>query len=348
MLYSQVVLLLFFNLFILSHSHPRRLSCDEITCCPGKVCTLTHTGRSRCKYATSCDELECPHGLRCAPRRGKTPKGRVECRVSCDDINCPSFLECKARGRGKSSYAVCKPRKACPTTCPQGTTCVNAKRIGGVCLADSCSNVDCGNNTICLEGQVKGTSTGALKKFLRLILKGRGKRSHSRSSSTKGAKKKVEGRATCIPKCTNTTCPFGLVCEERKIEVRCRTPRTCEELNCPIGQICQITGCGKYSNRFPFPRTKSKFIIRCVDVTPQPTTMVPQPSTSEVASLLTSSNAETTVPAAETTVPAAETTVAAAETTVPAVVMTTFIDQTTSNDSPTPTPTEIEGAPGGK
>ena len=327
---SQVVLLLFFNLFILSHS--KHLTCDEITCCPGKVCGLTHTGRSRCTYTTSCDELECPHGLRCALRRGKTPKGRVECRVSCDDINCPNFLECKERGRGKSSYAVCKPRRACPTTCPQGTTCLNARRIGGVCLADNCSNVDCGgNNAICREGQVKGTSTGALKKFLRLILKGRGKRSHTH---TKGARKKVTGSAACIPQCTNTTCPFGLVCEERGIEVRCRTPRTCEELNCPVGQICQITGCGKYSNRFPFPRTRSKFIIRCVDVTPQPTTVVLQPRTSEVPSLVTTSIAETTVPSGETT--------------VPAVVMTTSIDQTTSNDGPTPTPTEIEGAPGGK
>ena len=182
----------------------------------------------------------------------------MDCEVSCDDVDCPDFLDCELRGKRPRSYAVCTLPDICdPLGCPNGTSCATIGRERqALCLADTCENVDCGIDAICEDGTI-GTRTNersnSVRRFLRL-LSGRGKRSHSRSNSksrsrsesTAGARgNQMINIATCFAECMNSTCPDGLVCEERRFELVCRLPRTCEELECPDGQECIVTSCGR-------------------------------------------------------------------------------------------------------
>ena len=329
-----VFLLVVYLQFI--NATPRKSSqtCDATTCCPNKVCELKGNGQPRCSYATSCDQLQCPQGFVCGPHRHYTPRktpgnstrnytrhrysNRVECRVDCTQVNCPNFLECRERGRGISSYAVCKqPRRCSNTTCPPNTVCRKGSRSKVVCVADSCSDVDCGNNAVCEEGSAAArvskasntTSakeyTPALKHFLRYLKKSRGKRTHSNSNSNTNSKssgasrKQVVSLGVCLPQCNDNVCPLGLVCEERKLEVRCRAPRNCDELNCPAGQECEIVGCGKYQHRHHLhhfhshirTHTRSKYILRCVNIT---TPSIVPTSSSQVISSTSSIQVATT------------------------------------------------------
>lgn len=374
--YKVIIFLLLVYVYSVVGRHRGRArgSCDTTTCCPSKTCQLSGTGRAKCSYARTCDQLQCPAGFVCGPHRHHTPKKttpknftrtkhRVECKVSCDAVNCPGFLECREKGHGYKSYAVCKlPRRCSDVVCPVNTTCRGARRSPAVCIADSCDGIDCGANAVCRSGEVsirahtksrntKGYTHG-LRHFLRALKRLRGKRSNSRSYSdskshshsnhTRRARVKQSITiATCAPQCTNTTCPFGLVCEEltRKLEVRCRAPRNCDELTCPAGQECQIIGCGKYSNLFtPKSKKKGKYIVQCVDIVNstsptvssiQLTSSVEDGSTT-VAQLTTSIAIE-----ASTTVVDISTTVGDTSTTVIEVSTTTAIDTTSAEQGPT-------------
>uniref|UniRef100_A0A1X7VC74 Uncharacterized protein n=1 Tax=Amphimedon queenslandica TaxID=400682 RepID=A0A1X7VC74_AMPQE len=289
---SSMSLLLLLQFIVLAVTVSAQLEvCGTRTCCPGKICGLNSKGtKERCTYAETCDQLECPTGFQCvASGRPKTPgkRNKVKCRISCDNVTCPSFLECKTKGSGLSSYAKCKyPRRCDPTTCPLNTACTGRRRYG-LCTANTCTGVNCGEGASCVEGIAR---RGRIyTKFLRMVLGlGRGKRSHSRRTL-----------ATCIARCTNSTCPTGLVCEERKHEIRCRAPRTCDELTCPVGQICRVSTCGKKRRHtHTHSKSKSKSIAQCVPLAPSPSSITEMSSSSsdvtisstEVISMMISSS----------------------------------------------------------
>ena len=253
--------------------------CGTRTCCPGKICGLNGKGtKERCTYAASCDQVECPMGFQCFPYSGRNTPGKrskVKCRISCDNVNCPRFLECKTRGSGISSYAVCKyPRRCDQSNCPANTICTRTyKRRYGLCIADSCSQVNCGAGATCAEGKAK--KGRKYTKFLKMILG-----VHKKKSYTKGTM-----AATCVARCTNTTCPEGLVCEQKKkYEIRCRAPRNCDELTCPTGYVCRVSSCGKrHRHTHTHTHKYSKSIAQCI---PIPSIV---PSSSVMASTVQSS-----------------------------------------------------------
>ena len=321
----EMTMMRYSTIFLLfSFTHGLFEVCDDYTCCPGTVCQEGKT-RPSCGYATSCDEVECPAGLRCVSRKS----GKVDCELSCDDVNCPNFLDCELRGKRHRSYAVCTLPHICdPLGCPNGTSCLTIGRHmhagrhmhtgrhshtgrhrHAFCLADTCENVDCGSDAICRDGTIRTRTnerSNSVRRFLSL-LSGRGKRSHSKSSSKSRSRStgaqgnQMMSIATCFAECTNSTCPDGLVCEERRFELVCRLPRTCEELKCPDGQECIVTSCGKGKRRFTGTKTRSKQFVQCVDIISLTSTSLVTSSVAMTTTITTSTIVSTSSIAMTTT-----------------------------------------------
>ena len=210
-------------------------TCDDVICCPGRVCDDSN-GRPRCNMAASCADVDCPDGLRCV--EGQRP----QCVVPCDYVLCPTFLQCVMTG----SSAACGLASDCDDVeCPFGTTCMELYDGGVACLGTTCDTVDCGSDGLCGtvssddETTPRGTRDGSSSKT----------RSNSRSRSMSRSRSiPDESAAVCLPLCTERVCPFGLVCEETGTSLICRLPTSCDELICPEGTMCEETECSNRNN----------------------------------------------------------------------------------------------------
>ena len=141
--YTKVLVLLSVVLPVLDASKSIDASgatCDDITCCPGRVCDDSN-GRPRCNMATSCADVDCPDGLRCvegqrpqsdddSKRRRKRSNSDSDsnsddesaavCLPVCTERVCPFGLVCEERG----TSLICRLPTSCDELiCPKGTVC---------------------------------------------------------------------------------------------------------------------------------------------------------------------------------------------------------------------------------
>ncbi len=253
------------------HLSKEQQSCDELDCCPGTACKYNKQGIAECKKPSSCDQTECQNGFRCILHGDHNKLSHIHCRVSCKDIICPKFTECVERGYDEKSQAVCRiPQQQCTAqNCTQGLEC-KEKHRHSLCVARNCTGIDCGNGGECREGHKNRISDG---KILHLL-----PRSHKELLDPMDSQHDHHDHhdhthqfGTCIPICSNNTCPQGLYCEQHHHEVICRPPRSCQELNCPVGQTCQSVACKKHV-LVPFDLTrkshKRNASFKCVETAP--------------------------------------------------------------------------------
>ena len=241
-------------------------TCDDITCCSGWVCTYMAPGASgtnwtKCVQATSCDQLDCPHGHVCVSEpRGFGAPPKVRCQASCDAVECPNFLQCVERVSGTECVI---PDDCLLVECPFGTDCKMhqiGNKMAAVCLGESCDSVECFDGSKCFDSRNNTDKT------------------KPRTSSPG----KVERFGMCLPTCEGADiCPPGLVCDIKNHNIVCRQPRSCDELECPVGQECQEVKCehGRAHGRTRTNSTRGhgNTLVHCVDVD-SPTSVTAAPT----------------------------------------------------------------------
>lgn len=216
-------------------------TCDDVTCCPGRVCDDSRRDGPRCVRASSCADVVCPSGTSCDERS-------VRCVASCDDVRCPSYLQCMQSG----SIAVCGLASDCnDVVCPSGTTCTERVYDGSTvaaCLGSTCDTVDCGTDTcvnITSDEDRSISRSDSISKS--------DSDSDTIGDSIPGGDQSV---VICLPQCSDAVCPFGMVCNEEDQFLVCRPPGSCDDLSCPVGTTCEETECSASTK--PFGKKRSK------------------------------------------------------------------------------------------
>ena len=178
---------------------------DEFPCPMGKFCKQDANGDGYC-IADPCFNVTCPdvNGEKqvCRPNaNGDT----AVCLSACD----PSVVQCGTGEVCIPSTGECKPDNChtFPDRCAADELC-----IAGECKKDLCSNVQCGANQYCVEGQCFGSCAGV--------------------ECPDGERCRL---GLCEKDPCGKPCPFGQVCVESAGECK---PDPCQSIPCPEGQWC--------------------------------------------------------------------------------------------------------------